>query len=125
MSKILLVEDHKVIRDALSWHLQRWNYEVIVAADGEQGVRMAQSEAPDLILMDMGLPVLDGWEATRLLKAASATRSIPIIAVSGLASSDDREKAIAVGCDEYETKPIDFPQLLRKVRDLLGETATT
>ena len=125
MSKILLVEDQKAIRDLLSWYLQRWGFEVIAAVNGEQGIRMAQSEAPDLILMEMGLPVLDGWEATLLLKAAPRTRSIPIIGVSGHASSDDRAKAIAVGCDEYEGEPIDFPQLLRKIRALLGETATT
>ncbi len=123
MSKILLVEDQKLIRDLLSRHLQRWDYEVIVAVNGEQGVQMAQSEAPDLILMDMGLPVLDGWEATRQLKAAPATRSIPIIAVTGPVTAGDRDKAFEAGCDDYEAKPIDFPQLLWKIRALLDRQA--
>ena len=125
MFRILLVEDQKVIRELLSRHLQRWDYEVIEAVDGEQGVQMAQSEAPDLILMDMGLPVLDGWEATRQLKAAPATRSIPIVAVTGQVTAADRDKIFEAGCDAFEAKPIDFPQLMRKVRDLLGQTATT
>jgi len=123
MPKILLVEDHEIIRDLLSRRLQLLDYEVIVAVNGEQGVGMAQSEAPDLILMDMGLPVLDGWEATRQLKAAPATHSIPIIAVTGPMTAGDRDKALEAGCDEYEAKPIDFPQLLWKIRALLDRQA--
>lgn len=123
MPKILLVEDFEIIRDLLSRRLQHLDYEVIVAEDGEQGVGMARSEAPDLILMDMGLPVLDGWEATALLKAEPATRSIPIIALTAQTMPGDREKAIYAGCDDYETKPIDFPQLLWKIRALLDRQA--
>ena len=125
MPKILLVEDQKVIRDSLSRRLQRRDYEVIVAVNGEQGVRMAQSEAPDLILMDMGLPVLDGWEATRQLKAAPATRSIPIIAVTAHTTAADRDKAFEAGCDEFVAKSIDFAQLMLRIRGLLGKPATS
>ena len=123
MPKILLVEDYEIIRDLLARRLQQLDYEVIVAANGEQGVGMARSEAPDLILLDMGLPVLDGWEVTVLLKAEPTTRSIPIIAITAFPMPGDREKAICAGCDEYETKPIDFPQLLWKIRALLDRQA--
>ena len=120
MSKILLVEDNHRNRDMLSRRLLRRGYEVVIAADGESGLSLAQSEAPDLILMDMSLPVLDGWEATRRLKAASATSHIPIIALTAHAMSNDRDKALEVGCDDYDTKPIELPRLLDKIEMLLG-----
>jgi two-component system cell cycle response regulator DivK len=116
MSKILLVEDNEMNRDMLSRRLTRRGYEVVMAFDGEQGVAMAQAEKPDLILMDMSLPVIDGWEATRRVKANEATRNIPIIALTAHAMSDDREKAMEAGCDEYDTKPIDLERLLTKIQ---------
>src|SRR6266511_2446379 len=112
VSKILVVEDNEMNRDMLSRRLQRRGYEVVIAVDGQEGVALAQSEVPDLILMDMSLPVLDGWEATRQLKAASETKSIPIVALTAHAMSDDREKALEAGCDDYDTKPIEMPRLL-------------
>jgi CheY-like chemotaxis protein len=115
MPKILLVEDNEMNRDMLSRRLQRREYEVVVAVDGEQGVALAHSEAPDLILMDMSLPLLDGWEATRQLKGAPQTRAIPIIALTAHAMSGDREKALEAGCDDYDTKPIELPRLLAKI----------
>jgi CheY-like chemotaxis protein len=118
--KILLVEDNEMNRDMLSRRLQRKGYEVVMAVDGGQGVAMAQSEAPDLILMDMSLPVLDGWEATRQIKAAPETQSIPVIALTAHAMSGDREKALAAGCDDYDTKPIELPRLLEKMETLLA-----
>ena len=124
MSKLLLVEDNEINRDMLSRRLQRRGYEVISAVDGEEGVKMAQSEAPDLILMDMSLPVLDGWDATQQLKAGPETRSIPILALTAHAMSGDREKAIEAGCDDYDTKPIEFSRLLEKINALLGEEVT-
>ena len=124
MSKLLLVEDNEMNRDMLSRRLQRRGYEVIIAVDGEEGVKIAQSEAPDLILMDMSLPVLDGWEATRRLKAAPKTQSIPILGLTAHAMSGDREKAIEAGCDDYDTKPIEFSRLLEKINALLGEEVT-
>ena len=124
MAKILLVEDNEMNRDMLSRRLERRGYQVAVAVDGEQGVAMAQSEAPDLILMDMSLPVLNGWEAARQLKAASETRAIPIIALTAHAMLGDREKAIEAGCDDFDTKPIELPRLLDKIEALLaGKTA--
>ncbi len=120
MAKILLIEDNEMNRDMLSRRLERRDYQVVIAADGGQGVQLAQTEAPDLILMDMSLPVLDGWEATRQLKAAPETQSIPIIALTAHAMSDDREKALAAGCNDYDTKPIDFPRLLAKIQTLLA-----
>ena len=120
MAKILLIEDNEMNRDMLSRRLERRGYQVVIAADGGQGVQLAQTEAPDLILMDMSLPVLDGWEATRQLKAAPETQSIPIIALTAHAMSDDREKALAVGCNDYDTKPIEFPRLLAKIQTLLA-----
>jgi two-component system cell cycle response regulator DivK len=120
MPKILLVEDNEMNRDMLSRRLQRRGYEVIIAVDGQQGVAMAQSEAPDLILMDMSLPVIDGWEATLALKAAPATKDIPVIALTAHAMSTDREKAMEAGCDDYDTKPIELPRLLEKIEKLLG-----
>jgi CheY-like chemotaxis protein len=122
--KILLVEDNEMNQDMLSRRLQRKGYEVAIAVDGGQGVAMAQSQTPDLILMDMSLPVLDGWEATRQLKTAPATRDIPIIALTAHAMSGDREKAFEAGCDDYDTKPIDLPRLLEKIQALLEQKAT-
>jgi two-component system, cell cycle response regulator DivK len=121
MPRILLVEDNEMNRDMLSRRLARKEYEVLVAVDGKEGVVMAGSVAPDLILMDMSLPVMDGWEATRQLKASPETKAIPIIALTAHAMSGDREKAIEAGCDDYDTKPIELPRLLAKMEDLLGE----
>jgi two-component system cell cycle response regulator DivK len=121
MPKLLLVEDNEMNRDMLSRRLQRRGYEVLMAVDGQEGVALARSEAPDLILMDMSLPVMDGWEATRRLKAASETMSIPVIALTAHAMSGDREKAMQAGCDDYDAKPIDLPRLLEKIEALLGK----
>jgi two-component system, cell cycle response regulator DivK len=120
MPRILVVEDNEMNRDMLSRRLARKNYEVLVAVDGGEGVVMARSEAPDLILMDMSLPVVDGWEATRQLKASPETKAIPIIALTAHAMSGDREKATEAGCDDYDTKPIELPRLLGKLEALLG-----
>jgi CheY-like chemotaxis protein len=120
MSKILLVEDNEMNRDMLSRRLIRRGYEVVIAFDGESGLSLAQSEAPNLILMDMSLPILDGWEATRRLKAASATQHIPIIALTAHAMSSDRDKALEAGCNDYDTKPIELPRLLDKIEALLA-----
>ena len=125
MAKILLVEDNEENRDMLSRRLTRRGYEVVIALDGGQGVAMAQSEIPDLILMDMDLPVLDGWEATRQLKAAPETQAIPIIALTAHAMMGDREKAIDAGCDDYETKPIEFSRLIEKIEAFLGKGTTS
>jgi CheY-like chemotaxis protein len=124
MAKILLVEDSEMNRDMLARRLARRGYEVVIAVDGGQGVTLAQTEAPDLILMDMNLPVLDGSEATRQLRAAPATRSIPIIALTAHAMSGDREKALEAGCDDYDTKPIELERLLGKIEALLKKEAT-
>ncbi len=124
MAKILLVEDAEMSRDMLARRLARRGYEVVIAVDGGQGVTLAQTEAPDLILMDMNLPVLDGADATRQLKAASATRSIPIIALTAHAMAGDREKALEAGCDDYDSKPIEFERLLGKIEVLLKKEAT-
>ena len=120
MSKLLLVEDNEMNWDMLSRRLQRRGYEVVIAVDGQEGVSLAQSENPDLVLMDMSLPVLTGWEATRRLKAAPETGSIPILALTAHAMSDDRDKALEAGCDDYDTKPIEFSRLLEKIEFLLG-----
>ena len=120
MPKILLVEDNEMNRDMLSRRLQRRGYEVIIAVDGQQGIAMAQSENPDLILMDMSLPLIDGWEATRNLKGAMETKDIPVIALTAHAMSTDRDKAIEAGCDDYDTKPIELPRLLGKIEALIG-----
>ena len=122
MSVILLVEDNEMNWDMLSRRLGRKGYQVVVATDGQQGLDMARSETPDLILMDMSLPVVDGWEATRQLKAAPETRSIPVIALTAHAMADDRQKALAAGCDDYEGKPVEFDRLLNKIQDLLTRT---
>ena len=121
MSKILLVEDDEMNRDMLSRRLERRGYKVAIALDGEQAVAMAGSEDPDLILMDMSLPVLDGWEATRQIRAASETRAVPIIALTAHAMQGDREKAIEAGCDDYDTKPVEFQRLLEKIQTILGK----
>jgi CheY-like chemotaxis protein len=120
MPRILLVEDNEMNRDMLARRLARRGYEVAAAIDGEQGVAMARSDAPALILMDMSLPGLDGWEATRQLKAAPDTRGIPVIALTAHAMAGDREKALAAGCDDFDTKPIDFGRLVGKIEALLG-----
>jgi len=125
MAKILLVEDNEENRDMLSRRLTRRGYEVVIATDGGQGVAMAQSEIPDLILMDMDLPVLNGWEATRQLKAAPATRAIPIIALTAHAMVGDREKALEAGSDDYDTKPIEFQRLLGKIEAFLSKEAAS
>jgi CheY-like chemotaxis protein len=119
MPKILLVEDNEMNRDMLSRRLQRKGYEVVLALDGQSGVEMSQTQAPDLVLMDMSLPVLDGWEATRRLKTDASTRHIPIIALTAHAMSSDREKALEAGCDDYDTKPVELPRLLAKIEALL------
>lgn len=123
MPRILLVEDNEMNRDMLSRRLDRKGYEVLLAVDGQTGVEMAEREAPDLILMDMSLPVLDGWAATRRLKAAAGTRHIPVIALTAHAMSSDRDKALEAGCDDYDTKPIDLARLLAKVEALLSGSA--
>ncbi len=120
VAKILLVEDNETNRDMLSRRLERRGYKVLIAVDGVQGVALALAEKPQLILMDMSLPLLDGWEATRQLKAAAATGSIPVIALTAHAMAGDREKAIEAGCDEYETKPVEFQRLLEKIEALLN-----
>jgi CheY-like chemotaxis protein len=122
--KILLVEDNEMNRDMLSRRLQRKGYEVILALDGGQGVALAGEQTPDLILMDMSLPVLDGWEATRRLKAQPETQAIPIIALTAHAMEGDRAKALAAGCDDYDTKPIELPRLLEKITLLLQNMAS-
>ncbi|HZL58663.1 MAG TPA: response regulator [Stellaceae bacterium] len=119
MAKILLVEDNEMNRDMLSRRLERKGFSVLIAPDGRQGIDLATSETPDLILMDMDLPVVDGWEATRQVKAAEGTRSIPVIALTAHAMVGDRDRAMAAGCDDYDTKPVDFPRLLGKIETLL------
>ena len=123
MHKILLVEDNEMNRDMLSRRLERKGYRVVIAVDGQSGVEMAGAELPDLVLMDMSLPVLDGWEATRRLKADPATAHLPVIALTAHAMSGDREKAIAAGCDDYDTKPIELPRLLGKIEALRAAAA--
>ena len=122
MTKILLIEDNEANRDALSRRLKRRGYEVVMAVDGQQGIAMARSEAPALILMDMSLPIFDGWEATRRIKAADETRKIPVIALTAHAMAGDREKSLEAGCDDYDTKPIELPRLLEKMEALLNRT---
>ena len=121
--KILLVEDNEMNRDMLSRRLQRRGYEVVTAVDGETGLAMTRSEAPALVLMDMSLPGLDGWEATRRIKADPATRAIPVVALTAHAMAGDREQALAAGCDDFDTKPIDLERLLGKIQALLGGKA--
>jgi CheY-like chemotaxis protein len=119
MARLLLIEDNEESRDGLSRHLRRQGFEVLVAVDGRQGLAAVLAEAPDLVLMDMSLPVLDGWEATRQLKADPRTRDIPVIALTAHAMAGDREKALAAGCDEYDTKPVEFARLFGKIQTLL------
>jgi two-component system cell cycle response regulator DivK len=125
MLKVLLVEDNEMNRDMLSRRLVRRGFQVLMAVDGEQGVQMAQSELPDLILMDMSLPVLDGWGATRRIKAEASTRSIPLIALTAHAMAGDRDKALQAGCDDYDTKPIELGRLLDKMERLLDDRAAS
>ena len=120
MPKILLVEDNEMNRDMLSRRLVKKGYEVVMAFDGGAGVEMAHKERPDLILMDMSLPVMDGWTATQELKKADDTKAIPVIALTAHAMASDRDKALAAGCDDYDTKPIELPRLLGKIEGLLG-----
>ena len=120
MSKILLVEDNEMNRDMLSRRLQRKGFEVAIAVDGQAGVDMAASENPDIILMDLSLPVMDGWEATRQIKANSSINGIPVIALTAHAMQGDEEKALEAGCDDYDTKPVNFKRLLEKMQKLLG-----
>lgn len=122
MPKILLVEDNEMNRDMLSRRLARKGYQVVLAVDGHSGVEMAQTERPDLVLMDMSLPVLDGWEATRRIKANAATQHIPVIAFTAHAMSSDREKALEAGCDDYDTKPVELSRLLKKIEALLSRS---
>jgi len=117
---ILLVEDNDINRDMLGRRLVRKGFEVVFAIDGLEGVRLAAERAPDLILMDMSLPVMDGWEATRRIKQAPETGAIPVIALTAHAMSTDREKALEAGCDDYDTKPVELPRLLSKIERLLG-----
>jgi CheY-like chemotaxis protein len=120
--RILLVEDNEMNRDMLSRRLERKGHTVLLAVDGGQGVAIAKAEQPDLILMDMSLPVLDGWEATRQIKASETTAHIPIIALTAHAMSGDREKALAAGCDDYDTKPVELPRLLGKIEVLTNSS---
>jgi two-component system, cell cycle response regulator DivK len=119
--KVLLVEDNEMNRDMLSRRLRKRGFDVLMAADGAEGVEMARAQIPDLILMDMSLPVLDGWNATRQIKSEDATRTIPLIALTAHAMAGDREKAMEAGCDDYDTKPIELPRLLEKMDRLLNE----
>ncbi|HLH23645.1 MAG TPA: response regulator [Chloroflexota bacterium] len=123
MPKILLVEDNEMNRDMLSRRLERKGYQIVIAVDGGEGLELARSQTPDLILMDMSLPVVDGWEATRRLKAAPETQAIPVIALTAHAMRGDQEKALEAGCDDYDTKPVDLPRLLGKIEALLPGAA--
>jgi len=120
MAKILLVEDNEMNRDMLSRRLIKKGFDVVMAVDGQQGLDMATSENPDIILLDMSLPVMDGWEVARNLKANDDLKAIPVIALTAHAMSGDREKTLAAGCDEYDTKPIEFKRLLGKINDMIG-----
>ena len=121
--KLLLVEDNEMNRDMLSRRLMRNGYDIVIAIDGQQAVNMASSEGPDLILMDMSLPVIDGWEATRQVKSNAGTRQIPIIALTAHAMAEDKDKAMAAGCDDFDTKPVDIQRLLGKIQALLNGRA--
>ncbi|NQW22276.1 MAG: response regulator [SAR202 cluster bacterium] len=123
MSKLLLIEDNEMNRDMLTRRLERKGYEISIAVDGKDGVMKAKADNPDLILMDMSLPNIDGWEATRIIKGSQETRHIPVIALTSHAMAGDRERALEVGCDEYDTKPIDFFRLLTKIENLLPKKA--
>jgi CheY-like chemotaxis protein len=119
MRRILLVEDNEMNRDMLARRLTKKGYEVIIAVNGAEGVELAQSQAPDLILMDMSLPVMDGWEATRQLKTSADTQTIPVIALTAHVMAEDRQKALDAGCDDYDTKPIEIARLLEKIQAFL------
>jgi two-component system cell cycle response regulator DivK len=121
MARVLLVEDNEMNRDILFRRLTRRGYMVTFAVDGQQGVEMALAEHPDIILMDMSLPVMDGWEATRRVKSHETTRHVPVIALTAHAMSGDREKALEAGCDDYDTKPVELDRLIAKIERLLGE----
>ena len=121
MSKILIVEDNEMNRDMLSRRLIRKGFDVIMAEDGQKGVEMSKSDNPDLILMDLSLPIMDGWQATSTIKADPETNSIPIIVLTAHAMAGDREKALDAGADEYDTKPIEFKRLLGKIKDFLSK----
>lgn len=125
MPKILLVEDNEMNRDMLSRRLQRKGYSVVMAHDGEQGLELAKSESPDLILMDISLPKIDGWQATKLLKSNPETKGIPVIALTAHALSTDRQKAFEIGCDDYDTKPVEFGRLSEKIEHLLVEKSVS
>jgi two-component system cell cycle response regulator DivK len=124
MTTILIVEDNEMNRDMLSRRLERKGYEVLIAVDGEMGLEVARANEPELILMDMSLPVMDGWEATRRLKADEVLKHIPVIALTAHAMANDRDKALEAGCDDYDTKPIDLPRLLSKIETLLRPAAS-
>jgi two-component system cell cycle response regulator DivK len=124
MTTILIVEDNEMNRDMLSRRLERKGYDIVIATDGEMGVEVARTSAPDLILMDMSLPVMDGWEATRRIKADEALKHIPVIALTAHAMANDRAKALEAGCDDYDTKPIELPRLMAKMETLLGRPDT-
>ncbi len=124
MSRILIVEDNEMNRDMLSRRLERRGYQVILAMDGRRGLAAARSEAPDLILMDMSLPEIDGWEVARQLKSDDSTRSIPLIALTAHAMTSDRQKALAAGCDDFDTKPVEFQRLLMKIQTMLRSAST-
>jgi two-component system cell cycle response regulator DivK len=121
MAKVLLVEDNEMNRDILSRRLSRRGYVVVFAMDGQQGVEMARSEKPDIILMDMSLPVMDGWDATRHIKSDAAIRNVPVIGLTAHAMAGDREKALEAGCDEYDTTPVELDRLIEKIERLLGK----
>lgn len=125
MATLLLVEDNESNRDMLSRRLTRRGYTVLIAVDGKQGLEMAVTKTPDLILMDMSLPVMDGWDVTRQLKATAATEAIPIIALTAHAMAGDREKALGAGCNDYDTKPVELPRLLGKIEACLAESASS
>jgi len=124
VAKVLIVEDNEMNRDMLSRRLTRKGYEVVMAIDGEEGVAVAVSALPDIILMDMSLPRIDGWEATRRIKATEALREVPVIALTAHAMASDRDRALAAGCDDYDTKPVELPRLLEKIEVLLARRAT-
>ena len=122
MAKILIVEDNEMNRDMLSRRLIRRGFEIVMAVDGAEGIAAVKTETPDLVLMDMSLPVVDGWEATRRLKDDAATRAIPVIGLTAHAMAGDRDKVIEAGCDDYDTKPVELPRLLQKIESLLART---
>jgi len=122
VAKILIVEDNEMNRDMLSRRLIRRGFEIVMAVDGAEGIAAVKTETPDLVLMDMSLPVVDGWEATRRLKDDAATRAIPVIGLTAHAMAGDRDKVIEAGCDDYDTKPVELPRLLQKIESLLART---